>query len=673
MRSIVHSIRLLLLASLLTSALAQEVSIPDPGLNAAIRQALQKPAGPLTEQDLLQLTGLNATGRNIATVAGLEAARNLFGLDLFNNHITNFSLPSQLTNLVFLDISANPLTNCSLPLGLAQLQNLVIESTTLTNLTLPAGMIRLAELDLVGNRLTRFAVPLDMTNLTALHLPFNQLTNFTLPANLTRLGNLDLDFNQLQSLTLPPGLTSLGTLFVGGNQLTNLIFPGDMTNVAFVNLIDNELRNVALPWGLTRLTFLGLAGNQLTSLSLPSGLTNLTSLFLQTNQLTNLVLPPDLIHLVQLDLRGNNLAALTLPPDPTQLSTLLLDGNPLTQLVLSEPLAAGNLFASVEALRNQGIPVFTYPLSIHLTLTRQQPIDAFRFAITGLPGTYTIFSSTNLTDWTASGTVQNPLGSVLAIDTTVQFSPHKFYRALLQTPPTNMVFIPANTFTMGSPTNEVGRLTDEGPQTTVTLTHGFWMAKFLVTQRDYLAVIGSNPSGFPGDLNRPVESVSWLDATNYCAKLTEQDLAAGRIGPGSHYRLPTEAEWECGARAGTSTRFNYGDDPSVTDLAKHAWYSANSGFGTRPVGLKEPNAWGLYDMAGNVWEWCQDWYGPYSGGSAIDPKGPDSNPIGFKVIRGGAWESFESDCRSARRSIEGMSPFIKDFIIGFRVVLVTET
>jgi len=210
------------------------------------------------------------------------------------------------------------------------------------------------------------------------------------------------------------------------------------------------------------------------------------------------------------------------------------------------------------------------------------------------------------------------------------------------------------------------------PQTTVTISHGFWMGKYEVTQREYLAVTGSNPSGFPGDLNRPVESVSWLDATNYCAQLTQQELAAGRIPLGSHYRLPTEAEWECAARAGTSTRFSYGDDPNFTNLTNHAWYWFNSGLGTHPVGLKAPNPWGLYDMEGNVLEWTQDWYGPYPGGSVTDPQGPASNPQGVKVIRGGAWDAGEADCRSGRRLTEGVHPFIHDFILGFRVVLVTE-
>jgi len=287
-------------------------------------------------------------------------------------------------------------------------------------------------------------------------------------------------------------------------------------------------------------------------------------------------------------------------------------------------------------------------------------------------GVYVVQSTSNLTQsnsWTSLAFVQLPSTNHLFVDTTAPIAGNRFYRALLQSPPTNMVFLPPNTFLLGSPTNEIGRAADEGPQTVVTITHGFWMGKFEVTQREYLTVIGSNPSGFPGDLNRPVESVSWLDATNYCAKLTQQELMAGRISPGSHYRLPTEAEWEYAARAGTSTRFSYGDDPALIGLANYAWYAFNSGNKTHPVGQKAPNAWGLYDMEGNVLEWCLDWYGPYPGAFETDPQGPASNAIGVKVIRGGAWDSFETDCRSAHRGTEGVSPFITDFILGFRVVL----
>jgi formylglycine-generating enzyme required for sulfatase activity len=220
---------------------------------------------------------------------------------------------------------------------------------------------------------------------------------------------------------------------------------------------------------------------------------------------------------------------------------------------------------------------------------------------------------------------------------------------------------------MGSPENEVDRDSDEGPQA-VRLTKGFYMGKYLVTQRDYLAVMGSNPSNFPDDPNLPVEALDggWNDATNYCAKRTRQEAALGLIPAGSQYRLPTEAEWEYACRAWTSTRFYYGDDPGYADLDSYAWYLDNSGERTHPVGQKLPNGWGLYDMAGNVWQYCQDWYGPYPGGSVTDPQGPGTGS--FHVIRGGGWYATGKGCRSAQRlNPHPMSSF--NWSIGFRVVL----
>jgi formylglycine-generating enzyme required for sulfatase activity len=273
--------------------------------------------------------------------------------------------------------------------------------------------------------------------------------------------------------------------------------------------------------------------------------------------------------------------------------------------------------------------------------------------------------------WNVLGVATNPLGTVNFHDVTANLSPQKFYRALLQNPPANMVFIPPNTFTMGSPTNELDRATDEGPQTTVILTRGFWIGQYEVTQGEYLSVMGTNPSPFPGDPSRPVTSVSWPDATNYCAKLTQQELAAGRIPAGTQYRLPTEAEWECAARAGTTTRFSYGDDSTYASLGSHAWYASNSGFTPHPVGLKLPNPWGLYDMEGNVVEWCQDWFGLLPGGIQTDPTGPATSLSGRKVTRGGAFDNTQQSCRSAERSLFNAGPFDTDTDLGFRVVLVT--
>jgi formylglycine-generating enzyme required for sulfatase activity len=260
-----------------------------------------------------------------------------------------------------------------------------------------------------------------------------------------------------------------------------------------------------------------------------------------------------------------------------------------------------------------------------------------------------------------------------------------FYRAVMFSAPTNLVFIPPGTFRMGSPTNEVDRIDWEGPQTAVTISRGYWMGKYEVTQGEYLAVMGSNPSWFNGvrqdypepgtnidfgtDLNRPVETVSWNDATNYCATLTQRERAAGRIAANSVYRLPTEAEWEYACRGWTSTRFSYGDDLGYTNLTNYAWYSDNSGDTTHPVGQKLPNAWGLYDMHGNVSEWCQDWWSDsLPGGIALDPQGP---PTGSnRVIRGGYWGRWLGgvrSCRSAYRSSGYLDYGYND--LGFRVLL----
>ena len=760
MKTIFNVVQTLALTTLVISAQAQEVSIPDPGLNAAIREALQKPSAPLTQQDLLSLTNLDGSDRNISSVAGLEAARNLVSLNLQINRLTNFSFPITLTNLTvlvlssnsltncsfpaaltrlnsldlahnlfasfslpsnlstlsFLDLSFNGLTNVSLPSGLTNLTRLVIRgNTTLTDLnlppglialktleidnnlllhvTLPAGMKSLLSLHLEDNELSSLSLPAGMTNLADLFLRRNHLDSLALPADLAKLAFLDLESNQLTNLTVPGSLTALTELRLALNHLASFTLPGGLTNLASLDLFENALTSFTMPGGLTALTNLDLGVNQLTRFTVPADATNLTTLLLSFNQLTNvslapglrklellglsfnqlssLDLPSGLTALAFLNLNNNQLTNLTLPSDVQQLIGIFVDGNPLATFVLSEPLAATNLAGTVASLVNQGVSVFTYPLTIRLIRLRQ-PIGAFQFAITGPPGVYTILGSPDLANWSELGSVINSLGAVVFTDGTAHLSPQKFYRAQLQSPPTNMVFIPPNTFLMGSPTNEQDRSILEGPQTTVSLSRGFWIGKFEVTQGEYLSVMNTNPSIFPGDLSRPVSSVSWPDATNYCAKLTQRELAAGRIPAGSHFRLPTEAEWECAARAGTSTRFSYGDDPGYASLASHAWYALNSGLTPHPVGQKLPNPWGLYDMEGNVVEWCQDWFGFLPGGVQTDPTGPASSASGRKVTRGGAFDNTQQSSRSAARSLFNAGLFDTDTDLGFRVVLVTE-
>jgi formylglycine-generating enzyme required for sulfatase activity len=173
--------------------------------------------------------------------------------------------------------------------------------------------------------------------------------------------------------------------------------------------------------------------------------------------------------------------------------------------------------------------------------------------------------------------------------------------------------------------------------------------------------MGANPSYFKNaGANAPVEGVSWDDAQEYCRKLTERERAAGRLPAGYEYSLPTEAQWEYACRAGTT-----GPYAGNGDLSSMGWYDDNSGSTTHPVGQKQANAWGLYDMHGNVWEWCHDWYGSYPGGAVTDPTGASSGS--YRVGRGGSWNLDAGFCRSALRII--LDPSNRFINLGFRLAL----
>jgi len=215
---------------------------------------------------------------------------------------------------------------------------------------------------------------------------------------------------------------------------------------------------------------------------------------------------------------------------------------------------------------------------------------------------------------------------------------------------------------MGSPSGEKDRDSDE-TQHQVTLTKDFYIGKYEITQAQWQAVMGSNPSYFSGRPNNPVEQVSWNNCQAFIQALNGMGLGLGT------FRLPTESEWEYACRAGTSTAFYWGEDSSYSEIGNYAWYSGNSGSTTHEVGQKRPNAWGLYDMSGNVWEWCHDWYGDYPSGPVIDPTGPSSGSV--RVFRGGCWNYYPSVFRSAYRS--WLAPDNPYYTLGFRVVLSSQS
>ena len=224
-------------------------------------------------------------------------------------------------------------------------------------------------------------------------------------------------------------------------------------------------------------------------------------------------------------------------------------------------------------------------------------------------------------------------------------------------------WIPPGRFLMGSPEDEVGRWKAEGPQHEVRITRGFWLGATPCTQAQWQAVTGQNPSHFKHDPACPVETVSWEDCMAFCRQLDS-------LLPGLGAGLPTEAQWEYACRAGTASAFNDGSacrmpegEDSALDIL--GWYGRNSGSATHLVAEKNPNAWGLYDMHGNVWEWCSDLFADsYSFKAQTDPTGPFEGVR--RVVRGGSSWSAAKNCRSAYRGRS--EPDFRDSYLGFRLV-----
>ena len=230
-----------------------------------------------------------------------------------------------------------------------------------------------------------------------------------------------------------------------------------------------------------------------------------------------------------------------------------------------------------------------------------------------------------------------------------------------------MIYCPAGNFMMGSPSDELGEKTNEILHK-VKLSKPFLIGKFPITQKQYLTIMRNNPSNFKGD-NNPVECVCWEDAKKYCERLN--NLFKDKLPVGCNFSLPTEAQWEYACRAGTNTSLNSGknitsETGSCYNLDEVGWYCQNSGGKTHAVGQKKPNVWGIYDMHGNVNEWCEDWYGDYPSSAVTDPTGPSSGSR--RVIRGGSFDNNAWCCRSASRLC--LNPGFNRTYLGFRVALV---
>jgi formylglycine-generating enzyme required for sulfatase activity len=260
-------------------------------------------------------------------------------------------------------------------------------------------------------------------------------------------------------------------------------------------------------------------------------------------------------------------------------------------------------------------------------------------------------------------------GPVAVVPTPVPVEPPK---QITNTIGMKLVLIPAGEFLLGSPDSDEDAAAEEKPQHRVRITRPFYLGATEVTQGQYRAVVGENPSRFQGSYALPVEQVSWHEAIRFCNALSDKEgltpcyklETAARL-EGAGYRLPTEAEWEYACRAGSTTRFSFGDE--YGSLGEYAWFVSNSGGKTHPVGQKRPNAFGLYDMHGNVWEWCGDGYDEkyYASSPGADPLGPSGAAGRDRVARGGCWRFSPRVCRAAVRL--RFAPGGRGYGLGFRV------
>ena len=412
-----------------------------------------------------------------------------------------------------------------------------------------------------------------------------------------------IGIKNLEGIQYCLNLTELG---VDNSQLSDVSGLAGLTNLTHLNLWSNQLSDVTPLAGLTNLTKLELGNNQLSDVNALAGLTNLTKLELGNNQLSDVSGLAGLTNLTELELFNNQLSDVSALAGLTNLTELDLFNNQLSDV---SALAGLTNLTDLDLIRN---PLNTTSCAVHIPELESRGVDVAYYC-------ETLTNSLNMT-----------------------------FRQ-----------IPSGTFMMGSPDDESGRDDDETLHR-VTLTESFYIQTNEVTQGQWKAVMGNNPSYFSecGD-NCPVEEISWNDVQEFISKMNQRGEWI--------YRLPTEAEWEYVARAGSSTAFSNGGitetgcdyEPNLDEIG---WYCENSDQTTHPVAQKQANR-GLYDMSGNVWEWCMDRYGNYPADSLTDPTGPSTGS--YRVVRGGCWYSNARECRSASRI--RYSPEKQSNQIGFRL------
>ncbi len=655
------------------------VSTVDGSTGTAFLRACKKDAtGNITVPSTVENQGTIYTINKIGTGAFASCKK-----------LTGVVIPNEITEIEFSAFSScDVLSQVTLPDSLTVLGGAVFRNCgSLTNIVIPRLVTEikgelfqecanLLDVKLEGNvtaigdnafynchKLNSINLPESMISIGEYaFLACRNLTNITLPINVKEIKSYAFsDCRSLSSIEIPEGVTEIPHRAFGSCwSLTNIVIPSSVKrieNMAFSNC--KSLPNITLPEGVISIGELAFSRcDSLSYVSFPASLDlvskqmfygsyNLTCVYYKGDVPSNYETLNNLLyHSTRSDLISYY------PEGNASWEAAIVDGK--WQMKMAAAWDPDTGMIQIVYTYNAGTPCEPGILTLYYTGTLYQSRDNVNWIkVESASSPYQVKMKDEklffcVKDESESKDITIPLAEGVDLD---------------------MIWIEPGTFMMGSPEDELGRYDNEVLHQ-VTLTMGYWLGQYEVTQTQYEAVTGTNPSKFKGT-DLPVENVSWNDAMAFCEKLTEQELMAGRLPKGYKYTLPTEAQWEYACRAGTTTALNSGKNltsayecPEVDEVS---WYKYNSNDTTHQVGQKKLNAWSLYDMHGNVWEWCLDWYGDYSISAVTDPLGPSSGS--YRVVRGGSWDYYD-DAKNNRSAVRGVgNPVEYSSNCGFRVAL----
>jgi len=597
---------------------------------------------------ITKYVGSKQTVRIPPTIQGLPVTSIGDRAFFFYNRLTSVTIPTSVTSIGESAFRGNQLTSVIIGNSVISIKNFAFQNNQLTSVIIPNSVISIGEGVFRDNKLTSVTIGNSVTSIGDIAFLNNQLTSVIIPSSLTSIGYSIFSLNQsLTAINVDsdnPKYSSADGILYNKNRTALLEWPAgkiDVTipdsvtsiwNGAFMN--NQQLTSIIIPDSVISIGNAAFSGcSSLTSVTIGNNITNIgNAAFSGCSSLTSVTIPDSVTSIGEWAFfRCSSLTSVTISNSVTSIGKLAFN-------------ECNNLINVLFKRANIAINNDTFPSGNSLrTAYNEEGI-----------GIYTRVNTT----WTKTLAFAQP--------PTVTVQP-----AIIE-----MVRIEGGTFIMGSPSNEPER-NDVEIQHQVRVS-SFYMGKYEVTQKEYQEIMETNHSFFKGD-NLPVEQVLWYEAIEYCNRLSQKEgltpaytIDKNQSDPNNTnpldnlkwtvtwnrntngYRLPTEAEWEYACRAGTTTPFNTGNNITTSQANYNGNYPYNNNAKgeyqkkTMPVGTFAPNAWGLYDMHGNVYEWCWDWYGNYTSGSQTNPEGTAAG--NRRVIRGGSWSRSAGNTRSAFRN-----------------------